>query len=105
MQPVMNNTKWRELQTAMYELEDVDTRWRTRCVDNGFVSAWDGEWFYHFSEGGYAYIEWVEIRVESEREREIVLSLLKKIHVPGEVTEHGFKVFGYVPVGQTVEYL
>ncbi|QDT81811.1 hypothetical protein CA11_54080 [Gimesia maris] len=105
MQPVMNNTRWRELQTAMIELKSVQTLWRTRCLENGFISAWDGEWFYHFSQGGYTDIEWVEIKVEGESEREIVLSRLKKIHVPGEVTEHGFKVFGYIPAGQTVDYL
>ncbi|WP_278473086.1 DUF6678 family protein [Gimesia maris] len=45
MQPVMNNTRWRELQTAMIELKSVQTLWRTRCLENSFISAWDGEWF------------------------------------------------------------
>ncbi|MCA9014065.1 MAG: hypothetical protein KDA77_01925 [Planctomycetaceae bacterium] len=105
MQPVMNDTKWRELQMAMYEIKDFCPQWRTRCLENGYVSHWDGEWFYHFSEGGYADIEWVEIKAENVEEAAIVLAALKKIHVPGEQWEHGFRVYGYVTECQPVEYL
>lgn len=105
MQPVMNDTKWRELQMAMYEIKDFCPRWRSRCLENGYVSDWDGEWFYHFSEGGYADIEWVEIKAENAAEAAIVLAALNKIHVPGEQWEHGFRVYGYVTAGQPVDYL
>ncbi|QDU07024.1 DUF6678 family protein [Gimesia aquarii] len=105
MQSVMNNTKWRELQMAMYGIKDFCPRWRTRCLENGYLASWDGEWFYHFSEQGYDWIEWVEIKTENAEEDSIVLSELKRIHVPGHRTEHGFKVYGYVKEGQPVNYL
>jgi len=103
--PAMNNTKWRELQQAMYALEEHSPKWRTKCVTNGYVSNWDGEWFYHFSEGGYKDIEWVEIQAENEEHRSVILSELRKVHVPGERTAHGFKIYGYVQDGSPVEYL
>lgn len=104
MLPVMNNTKWKELQEAMYGLQQRP-QWRTRCTTNGYISSWDGEWFYHFSEGGFEDIEWVEIKAENETQSELVLSLLKSIHVPGIKTEYGFKVYGYVHEGESVDYL
>ena len=100
----MNNTKWDELRLAMYSLEPTP-RWRTKDVDSGYESDWDREWFYHFREGGYDTIEWVEIEVPPETERETILKVLRQIHVPGEPTELGFRVFGYSPSGESVDYL
>jgi hypothetical protein len=101
----MNNTKWDELRLAMYSLGDQRPRWRTRSTTNGYICPWDGEWFYHFREGGYDTIEWVEIEIRSKEQKDLVLEQLRKIHVPGEVSEHGFIVFGYTPAGRPVEYL
>ena len=105
MLPLMNNTKWDELRLAMYELGPLSPRWRTRDVENGHVSDWDGEWFYHFRNGGYKFIQWVEIAVESAEQRQAVLSELTKVHVPGEHTELGFRVLGYAGLGIEVSYL
>ncbi|NDL71145.1 hypothetical protein GPL32_11610 [Halomonas alkaliphila] len=101
----MNNTKWRELQRAMLALGDHSPNWRTKCKANDHISNWDGEWFYHFSDGGYEDIEWVEIKAENEQHRKLVLSELRKVHVPGQKTENGFKVYGYVKAGDFVEHL
>lgn len=100
----MNDTKWKEIQRAMYGLSESPL-WRTRCVTNGFVSDWDGEWFYHFSEGGFKDIEWVEIQSNNEEQSVSILALLKAIHVPGVKTENGFKVYGYIKKGEAVDYL
>ncbi len=100
----MNNTKWKEIQKAMYELQE-SPQWRTRCLTNGYITNWDGEWRYHFSEGGFKDIEWVEIKTENDVQFELVFSLLKSIHVPGIKIENGFKVYGYVNEGQSVDYL
>lgn len=105
MQPVMNNTKWRELQMAMYAINKFCPMWRTRCLENGYLAPWDGEWFYHFSEGGYDWIEWVEIKTENAEEESVVLAELKKIHVPGHRTEHVFKVYGYLKEGQSINFI
>jgi hypothetical protein len=66
---VMSDTKWDELRLAMYELKATPA-WRTKCWENGYISEWDKEWFYHFREGGYELIEWVEIRIESEEQKQ-----------------------------------
>lgn len=100
----MNNTKWKEIHKAMYELQE-SPKWRTKCVTNGYISCWDGEWFYHFSEGGFEDIEWVEIKTEDKEQSDRVLSILKSIHVPSIKTEHGFKVYGYIIEGASVDYL
>jgi hypothetical protein len=103
--PVMNNTKWRELRIAMDELSKPHPKWRTKCVENEYISTWDVDWYYHFSEGGYKDIEWVEIKTENDEQNHKVLSELKKIHIPGHKTEHGFKVYGYLKENQSVDYI
>jgi hypothetical protein len=30
---------------------------------------------------------------------------IKRIHLPGEETDDGFRIYGYAEQGQTVEYL
>ncbi|MDH3377749.1 MAG: hypothetical protein OEQ39_12440 [Gammaproteobacteria bacterium] len=101
----MNNTKWNELQAAMIKLEADSPKWRTCCTTNGYISDWDNEWFYHFSEGGFDDIEWAELKIENEKHKELVYSILKKIHVPGHETENGFKVYGYIKSGEKVDYI
>lgn len=100
----MNNTKWKEVQESMHGLKE-SPKWRICCVTNGYISDWDGEWFYHFSEGGFEDIEWLEIKTANEEHAELVLSSLKSIHVPGIKTEYGYKVYGYVNEGEPVDYL
>ncbi len=101
----MNNTKWEELRLAMYSLGDLHPKWRTKDVETGFIPEWDGEWYYHFRNGDYESIEWVEIKVASPEQDQAVLRALKSIHVPGERTEHGYRVFGYVEPGTAVNYI
>ena len=103
--PVLNDTKWDELRLAMHGLGAQSPRWRTRDVRSGYVCPWDGEWFHHFRVGGYDTIEWVEIEVTSSRQYDLVLERLRQIHVPGEASEHGFIVYGYVPSGRAIDYL
>jgi hypothetical protein len=105
MYQVMNNTKWEELRAAMYELDKPSPKWRTRIVGSGFESSWDSEWFYHFREGGYDDIEWVEICAATAEQASMVLAVLRAIHLPGIETDAGFKVFGHLPEGVGCEYL
>ena len=49
-------------------------------------------------------IEWVQIKVTSPMQDLAVLRALKSIHVPGEKTEHGYRVFGYAEPGKAVDY-
>ena len=98
----MNDTKWDEVRLAMYELGELSPRWRTLDVEKGYLCPWDGEWFHHFY-GAYQFIQWVELKVESEVQRHAVRAALAQIHVLGEETETGFKVYGYVADGQAVD--
>jgi hypothetical protein len=103
--PVMNDTKWDELRLAMYSLGDLHPKWRTKDVENGFIPEWDGEWFHHFRQGGYASIEWAEIRITSPEQDNLVRAALISIHVPGVKTGDGYRIYGYTKPGQKVEYL
>ena len=101
----MNDTKWDEVRLTMYSLGDTHPAWRTKDVESGFVSSWDGEWFHHFRQGGYKTIAWVEIQILSPMQDASVLTALKRIHVPGEKTTDGYRILGYVESGQQVHYI
>jgi hypothetical protein len=100
----MNNTKWEQLRVAMIELDGFRPQWRAKDL-SGFVSSWDGEWYYHFRDGGYASIEWVEIRVNSPDQDGAVATALRRVHVPGRRIENGFRVYGYANDGEAIDYL
>jgi hypothetical protein len=102
---VMNNTKWEELRIEMYELKQLCPLWRTRDVKTGYVSDWHSGWYYHFNEGGYETIEWVELQIENSEQYTAVEEQLKSIHVPGHEIEGGFRVYGFVKEGQVVDYV
>lgn len=104
MTPLMNNTKWNEVRIGMYGLGELSPRFRVRNLNSGHVSDWDGEWFYHFV-GRHEEDEWVEVAVTSAVQREAVLSILRAVGVPCVATEAGFKIFGYAPLGISVQYL
>jgi hypothetical protein len=105
MHPLMNDTKWDELRRAMYGLDKLAPRWRTSDVESGYVSEWDRDWFYHFRDGGYKCIRWVEIAVDTDEQRDTILRELVRIHVPGERTESGYRIVGYAEIGQAVAYI
>jgi hypothetical protein len=100
----MNDTKWDELRLAMYGL-GTPPRWRTRDVENGHESEWNRGWYYHFRAGGYETIEWVDIEATSPEQVDAIRAVLARIHVPGEITSVGFRVYGYVPTGFAVAYI
>ena len=104
MNPVMNDTKWEELRRAMHGLGELSPAWRTKDV-SGYVSPWDGDWYFHFREGSYDSIEWIEIRVISPGQERAVLASLREIHVPGERAEGVFRVYGYAPADTPLNYL
>ena len=98
----MNHTKWTEIFKAFYydiecsedpKLSRLLIHWTTRST-NGFVYN-DSTWT-HFGTNckGTKDIEWLKIDLTPEN-RKIVLDILKKIHVPGEVFEDCVYVYGY----------
>ena len=91
---LMNNTKWEEIRLAMYEYP-ISVQWRVKNIDNGYISNWDGDWFYHFRLDGYDTIEWLEIKVNNDEIKNDIVRILRKIHVPGEVFKDHIKIYGY----------
>jgi Family of unknown function (DUF6678) len=102
---LMNNTKWEELRLGMYSLGDLSPYWRTRNTKSGYVSQWDREWFYHFRDGGYETIEWVEMRIDNDAQRVAVATVLKAHHIPVESIETGYKIYGYAADTATIAYI
>jgi hypothetical protein len=101
--PLMNNTKWDEIRLAMCSLTP-SPEWRTKDFENGYISEWDKEWFYHFKMGGYEIIEWLEIRYTSPEQKEKIVMELSKIHVPLEVKEETLRIYGFVLPEFFIEY-
>jgi hypothetical protein len=101
----MNDTKWDEIRLAMYGLGASHPKWRTRNWVSGYVSDWDGEWFYHFRSGGYEFIEWLEITTADSDQRDAVRNALRAIHVPGEEIPGGFRIYGFTDPGTPVDYV
>ena len=103
LHPVMNNTKWDELRLAMYKL-GAHTPFQAKDM-NGYYSPPDGEWFHHFRSGGYESIVYVDIIAQDHTHRQLIRNALKHIHLPGEETDRGFRVFGYAKPGQMIDYI
>ncbi len=98
----MNNTKWSEIFKAFYygfecaedeRLRSIRFPWTTRSVDGYEYS--DNTWT-HFGVGmeRSKEIDWLRMELTPEN-REIVLDILRKIHVPGEVLEDCVYIYGY----------
>lgn len=101
MTSAMNDTKWDELRLAMHS---VGASWSTLAT-NGYKSQPDVDWYYHFRIGGYRSIVYVDIFAADAGHREAIRTVLQQVHVPGEETPEGFRVFGYLRAGQVAEYL
>ena len=76
-----------------------------RCKDaNGFYSPPGKEWFYHFRQGGYTSILYVDLIASDDDQRNAILTELKRIGLAGHQTDDGFRVYGYTTPGQSVGY-
>ena len=102
---VMNDTKWEELRCAMLEMDRLHPQFQIKDVASATPDAWDGEWYYHFRLRPYSTIEWCDIRVSSEDQRQAVRDKLRAIHLPGQTTDDGFRIYGWVQSGVHVKYL
>ena len=98
----MNNTKWTEIFKEFYygiecaedeNLSNILIPWTTKTI-NGYIYS-DTTWT-HFGVAmeNSKEIEWLKIDL-TPINTEIVLDILKKIHVPGEVFDDCVYVYGY----------
>jgi hypothetical protein len=103
---VANDTKWRELRTAILELENTECpSFRCMNIETGQLGQWDDEWFYHWLHGGWEWMEWVELRVHTPQQRDALRAILKQLRFAGEETADGFRIYGYIRTGQAVNYV
>lgn len=98
----MNATKWKEIFKAFYydvecsndeNIRKLSPQWTTKSTE-GYIYS-DRTWT-HFGcdTDGSKHIEWLKIDLTPEN-RNIVLDILQRIHVPGEVFEDCVYVYGY----------
>lgn len=102
----MNNTKWNEIFQSFYKNECTDNHpivyWRTRDLENGYISRLDGTWTHFGCEPrNWEMIDYLQIQL-TESNREFVIKTLKKIHVPGVIAEDIVTIYGYK---QDVDYI
>ena len=81
-------------------LVDMDTRpqFRSKCIANGHISDWDGEWYYHFLAGGYDDVEWFELRGNALRSSEILKDIVE-IGFVGDLNDGTLRLYGYAKNG------
>ena len=102
----MNNTKWREVRSAMHALGPESPRWRLKDLESGRELDWDFDWYYQFlGDGTFEWIEWCEIECKTPEARAAVLDALRKIHVAGEETEEGVRIYGWAKSAASVDWL
>jgi hypothetical protein len=99
----LNNTKWNEIFKAFYEnecdkgngLPSITVPWMTKDKQSGYETAWDETWSHFGCEPiNYQEIEWLKIMLTNEN-RAVVLSILRRIHVPGELIDDHVIIYGY----------
>ncbi|WP_152610544.1 DUF6678 family protein [Leisingera sp. ANG-DT] len=102
---VCNHTKWMELRALVLSLgADERPDFRSRCIASGNVSGWEREWFYHFCDGGFADLEWVELRGSCLADAEFQ-KRLAQIGLAGKAEGNAVLIFGFVTCGETAEKL
>lgn len=96
----MNNTKWNEIFRSFYYnnelIKDAPLiMWRTRDIETGCLSNWDGTWTHFGCEPrDWDKIEYLQIQLTPEN-KTYVMECLKRIHVPGTVENGVATVYGY----------
>lgn len=97
----MNNTKWNEI--FRYFCNTVPNgcivRWRTKDIETGYITEWDASWS-HFGcanadgSAGWEKIEYLQIQL-TPGNNDFVLDTLRRVHVPGEISDNIVTVYGY----------
>lgn len=91
--------------TAVGNVRHNATASMKHLSSTGYNSGSDRKWSYHFREGGYDDMLYVDIQVETLSRRKRVRSTLRKVHVPGDETPGVFRVFGYLQGCQSADHI
>jgi hypothetical protein len=89
----------------MLSLRPLSPFYRIMNVEYGDLTDWDAEWFYHFNLPNYAFIEWLELKPRDASLRDVLHEAVKRVHLPGEETPDGFRIFGYARGGRPLDYI
>ena len=104
-----NKTKWLKLRDFVLTL-DVRPRFRSKILETGYVSKWDGEWYYHLigesaiNEGNFKEIEWFEL-AGSALEDHTIIERISSIGFCGEFVDGNLRLYGYIKNGEFVPKL
>ena len=102
---VMNDTKWRELQSAMVGVRPAQPRYRVKPVQSSEPSGWERDWATHL--GLFESIEWVDVdpihrerrgRLVTDLEHDMtdqVADLLGERSIPYELHPDYIRIHGY----------
>lgn len=102
-----NNTKWNELISYFRSMSGWRPSYRWKTVD-GYVSAWDVEWFYHLP-FPFKGVQWLDIglrqhvaadecgQLEAWDIGERIVSEIHKIGFEFETRDEVVRVWGYLP--------
>jgi len=101
---VMNNTKWQELRLGMLQ-SSARVHFRGKDLETGSIGGWDCEWHYHFCLSGHDSIEWIELRPATDEERRTVEDILRTSHIPVELREGLYRIYGYAADTSKITYL
>lgn len=101
---VANHSRWRSLRDYMINVKGDKPRFRSRCILNGYVSNWDGEWTYHFSGAGFKNIEWFELRGDVLNDPQMIAGIVN-IQFVGKFVGPALRLYGYLENGQVARKL
>ncbi|WP_430516857.1 hypothetical protein [Bradyrhizobium yuanmingense] len=88
------------MREAVLDLAAPDRpRFRCKNLEAGNLSQWDGEWFYHWTSGGWDWVGWAEPCTETEHQRELVRTILRRIRFAGRAI--AFESFSLRPSFET----
>ena len=109
LSPVMNDTKWLELQTAILSIPEFEPAYNIQLLTPTYLGSWEFIYEnYEYSLPPFFKIEWIAIQplyavrrgrlVEPEiiDKSSMLLDILHKFHIPFEkADEHTFVIYGY----------
>jgi hypothetical protein len=101
---VMNNTKWQELRLGMLQSKS-SVYFRGKDLETGSIGSWDCEWYHHFNLGGHDSTEWIELRPDTDDERRAVEDILRTYHIPVEIRDGIYRIYGYADDTSKITYL
>jgi hypothetical protein len=100
----MNIPKWEELRLAMLSFERQPP-WRTRDAEKGMNHPGTPNGSITSASAAFTPQSGLRLphRVPSTFRK--LKEALARLHVPGERTEDGFKVYGFIPIGKALDYV